>query len=75
MTTRNTLSAFQERIVRGKLTRLFLQHHGNVIANRVGQPVQAANENTRVTLVLQRSLAHGTSQYLEQALNSGVTED
>jgi hypothetical protein len=67
---RNTpklLAEFQKRIVGSELPCFFFQHDGNIVANRIGQPVQPANENPRVALVLQRSLADGTSQYLEQA--------
>src|SRR5579883_1576047 len=77
MTTRNTArSTFQKRIVGRQLPCLFLQHDGNTVTNRIGEPVQTANQNMRVTLVFERSLAYGTSQDLEQArIHLDLTSD
>src|SRR5205823_2194680 len=73
MTTRNTRgpgifsSTVEQRIVGGELARLFLQHHGHRVADRIGETIHAAYQHLRLALELQRPLAHRTGEYLEQA--------
>src|SRR6185437_15589359 len=67
MTTRNTssLSAIQERIVRGQLASLLLQHHGDIVTNGIGQAVHATHQHLRLLVVLEGALADRTRQDLQ----------
>src|ERR1700724_1329137 len=70
MTARNTRrfrSTLEQRIVGGELARLFLQHHGHGVADRIGETIHAADQHLRLALELERPLAHRTGEYLEQA--------
>jgi len=58
-------SAIQERIVSGELPRLFLEHHRNIVPDRICQPIHAAHQYLGIALKFQRPLADGTGEYLQ----------
>jgi hypothetical protein len=64
-------SAIEQRIIGRELTRLFLEHHGYRVANRVCEPVHAANQHLGLASELQWSLAHRAGEYLEQSCIHG----
>src|SRR3569833_4531629 len=68
MTTRNLVfaSTIQKGIVRRKLPGFLLQHHRNIVPDRVCQAIHAAYQHLCFALVFERSLANGTGQYFQQ---------
>src|SRR5215469_3790246 len=78
MTTRNasapasarvelTASAIEQRVVGGQLARLFFQHHRHAVADGIRQSVEAAHEQLRLAPELQRALAYGAGENLQQS--------
>ena len=68
MTTRNTVGSLltiEQRVVGRELTGFFFQHHRNIVANGIGEAVHSAHEHVRLTMIFERSLAHGTGQYFQ----------
>src|SRR5689334_2668348 len=67
MTTRNIAgSALEQRIVGRELPGLLLQHHGNIVPDGISKAIEAAHQHLSVPLILERPLADGTGQYLQQ---------
>src|SRR3954452_21139418 len=68
MITRNMIpaSTIQQWVVGGKLPGLFLQHHRNIVPDRICQAIHAAHQHLRFALVFERPLADGTGQYFQQ---------
>src|SRR5690349_20306232 len=60
-------SAFQQRVVGHELPRVFLEHHRHAVAQGKRQPLRAAYQHLRAALELERPLAHGASQDVEQS--------
>src|SRR5262245_7059669 len=70
MTTLNVMPAaasiFQQRIGRLERTRLVLEHHRDALANRIGEPVGATDEQLLLLRVLERPLAQRAGKNIEQ---------
>ena len=49
-----------------QLARLFLEHHRNIVSNRVSEPARAANQFRLALAVEQRALAYGANENVEQ---------
>src|SRR5690606_11022526 len=49
-----------------QFARFFHQHHGNVIAHRVGKPVRSADEFLPFAVEFELALAHGAGKDFQQ---------